>query len=297
LKCGAALAMLAILFIYYLSNTKTATMGLTKERQMEIEHSVTEPMLVRTDNAGVTTLCLNRPLQLNALSEAMLGALQCELDAIAQDAKVRCVVLAGAGKAFCAGHDLREMRSHPSLAYYQALFARCASVMQAIQALPVPVIARVHGIATAAGCQLVASCDLAIAAHDARFAVSGINVGLFCATPAVALSRNISPKRAFDMLVTGRFIDAATALDWGLINQAVAAEELDAAVLHKATEIASKSPAAIRHGKALFYRQRHLVLQDAYACAGDVMAHNMMEEDAGEGLDAFLSKRPPVWTS
>jgi enoyl-CoA hydratase/carnithine racemase len=264
---------------------------------MNTERTQTDPILIREDNAGVATLRLNRPLQLNALSDAMLDALQSALAAIAQDTEVRCVVLAGAGKAFCAGHDLREMRSQPSLAYYQALFARCGAVMQAIQALPVPVIARVHGIATAAGCQLVASCDLAIASTEARFAVSGINVGLFCATPAVALSRNMSPKRAFDMLVGGRFIDAATAQDWGLINEAVAADELDAAVARKAAEIASKSPAAIRHGKALFYRQRQMTLADAYACAGEVMARNMMEEDAGEGIDAFLEKRQPKWTS
>jgi enoyl-CoA hydratase/carnithine racemase len=264
---------------------------------METDRAATEPMLIREDQDGVATLRLNRPLQFNALSEAMLDGMQRALDAIAQDAKVRCVVLAGAGKAFCAGHDLREMHGNRDLAYYQALFARCGAVMQAIQTLPVPVIARVHGIATAAGCQLVASCDLAIASHEARFAVSGINVGLFCATPAVALSRNVAPKRAFDMLVTGRFIDAATALDWGLINEAVAADELDAAVAHKAADIASKSPAAIRHGKAMFYRQRQMTLADAYICAGDVMARNMMEEDADEGVAAFLGKRKPIWTS
>jgi enoyl-CoA hydratase/carnithine racemase len=167
--------------------------------------------------------------------------------------------------------------------------------MQGIQTLPVPVIARVQGIATAAGCQLVASCDLAIAAHSARFAVSGINVGLFCSTPAVALSRNVSAKRAFDMLVTGRFIDAATAADWGLINEAVPDDELDTAVAAKADAILAKSPAAIRHGKAMFYRQKQMALDDAYRFAGEVMAQNMMEEDAGEGIDAFIEKRPPVW--
>jgi enoyl-CoA hydratase/carnithine racemase len=210
---------------------------------------------------------------------------------------VRCVVIAAKGKAFCAGHDLREMRGKPELAYYQALFSRCSRVMQAIQALPVPVIARVHGIATAAGCQLVASCDLAIAAQSARFAVSGINVGLFCSTPSVALSRNMSTKRAFDMLVTGRFVDAATAADWGLINEAVADDALDAAIEHKTAEILAKSPAAVRYGKDMFYRQRQMALADAYAYAGDVMARNMMEEDAGEGIDAFLEKRPPKWAS
>lgn len=262
------------------------------ETNMQTEQT---PLLLREDRDGVVTLRMNRPSQFNALSEAMLDALQNALDAVATDAAVRCVVLAGEGKAFCAGHDLREMRAQPSLDYYQALFARCGRVMQAIQALPVPVLARVHGIATAAGCQLVASCDLAIAASSARFAVSGINVGLFCATPAVALSRNVSSKRAFDMLATGRFIDAATAADFGLINDAVPDDALDAAVARKVADIVGKSPAAIRHGKAMFYRQRQMPLGDAYDYASDVMARNMMEEDAGEGIDAFLEKRQPAW--
>lgn len=264
---------------------------------MEPNPTRNDAPILREAHEGVVTLTLNRPQQFNALSEAMLDALQGALDDIVRDTSVRCVVLAGAGKAFCAGHDLREMRGTPQLTYYQALFARCSTVMQAIQALPVPVIARVHGVATAAGCQLVASCDLAIASEAARFAVSGINVGLFCSTPAVALSRNVSTKRAFDMLVTGRFIDAATAADWGLINEAVPEAELDAAVTRKVVEILSKSPAAVRYGKAMFYRQRQMALSDAYAYAGDVMARNMMEEDAGEGIDAFLEKRPAKWRS
>lgn len=264
---------------------------------MNHDNPMTEAPVLREDSAGVVTLRLNRPLQFNALSEAVLAALQGELDAIALEPSVRCVVLAGAGKAFCAGHDLREMRGTPRLAYYQALFARCARVMQSMQALPVPVIARVHGIATAAGCQLVASCDLAIASESARFAVSGINVGLFCATPAVAVSRNVSSKRAFDMLITGRFIDAATACDWGLINEAVPEDELDAAVARKTDAIMAKSPAAVRYGKAMFYRQRQMALGDAYDYAADVMARNMMEPDACEGIDAFLGKRAPVWTA
>ncbi|MDM0115002.1 enoyl-CoA hydratase [Variovorax sp. J22R133] len=255
------------------------------------------PLLQREDNGGVATLRLNRPEQFNALSEAMLEALQGEVDRIAVDDSVRCVVLAAAGKAFCAGHDLREMRGRPELAYYQALFTQCSRVMQAIQALPVPVIARVHGIATAAGCQLVASCDMAIASEAARFAVSGINVGLFCATPSVALSRNVSAKRAFDMLFTGRFIDAATAADWGLINEAVREDELDAAIARKTDAILAKSRAAVRYGKAMFYRQRQMALGNAYEYASDVMARNMMEEDAGEGIDAFLGKRQPQWRS
>ena len=256
-----------------------------------------DSVVLREDHGGVATLWLNRPDQFNALSEAMLDALQAHLDALALDTGVRCVVVAGRGRAFCAGHDLREMRGTPDLAYYRALFDRCSRVMQAIQVLAVPVIARVHGIATAAGCQLVASCDLAIASGSARFAVSGINVGLFCSTPSVALSRNLSAKNAFDMLVTGRFVDAATAAAWGLVNEAVADEALDAAVAQKAAAILSKSPAAVRYGKSMFYRQRQMALGDAYAFASDVMARNMMEEDACEGIDAFLEKRPPKWAS
>lgn len=255
-----------------------------------------EPLL-KSNEGGVVTLHLNRPLQFNALAEELLDALQHELDAISTDDQVRCVVLSGAGKAFCAGHDLREMRGQPDRDYYKSLFTRCSRVMQGIRELPVPVVARVHGVATAAGCQLVASCDLAIAAESARFAVSGINVGLFCSTPAVALSRNISPKRAFDMLVTGRFIDAATAADWGLINAVVADGDLDAAVARKTAEILAKSPTAIRYGKRMFYKQLQMELIDAYAYASDVMAQNMMEEDACEGIDAFLEKRDPRWHS
>lgn len=253
------------------------------------------PLVLREEHDGLVTLRLNRPLQFNALSEAMLAALQAQFDAIAEEPHVRCVVLAAEGKAFCAGHDLRQMQATRQLAYYQTLFAQCSRVMQAIQALPVPVIARVHGIATAAGCQLVASCDLAVAGASARFAVSGINVGLFCATPSVALSRNVSTKRAFDMLVTGRFIDADTAADWGLVNETVADARLADAVARLAQHIMAKSPTAIRYGKQMFYRQRQLPLADAYAYAGDVMARNMMEEDAEEGVTAFLEKRPPSW--
>lgn len=255
----------------------------------------TEELLLRERRDGIVTLRLNRPRQLNALSEELLVALRRELAVLADDASVRCVVMAGAGRAFCAGHDLQQMRSRREPAYLASVFERCAQVMQAIQALPVPVIARVHGIATAAGCQLVAACDLAIAADTARFAVSGIDVGLFCSTPAVALSRNVSTKRAFDMLVTGSFIDAATAVDWGLVNAAVPEAALDDAIAAKTAVIAAKSPTAIRHGKALFYRQRSMALADAYGCASEVMVRNMMEADAAEGIDAFLGKRKPVW--
>ncbi len=252
------------------------------------------PLLQREDRGGITTLRLNRPQQLNALSDALLAALQRELEDLAAQREVRCVVIAGAGRAFCAGHDLAEMRRSRRLEYYTELFMRCGRMMQSIRALPVPVIAHVHGIATAAGCQLVGACDLAIAAESARFAVSGINVGLFCSAPAVALSRNVSTKRSFDMLVTGRFIDARTAAEWGLINAAVADADLDAAVARKAAEIAAKSPAAIHHGKAMFYRQQSMPLDAAYEFAAQVMACNMMEQDADEGISAFLDKRPPA---
>ena len=256
-----------------------------------------ETLVVREDHGGFVRLRLNRPAQFNALSEGMLDALHAELDAVRKMPSVRAVVLEAAGKAFCAGHDLREMRATPKLETYQSLFTRCSKVMMAIQELPVPVIARVHGVATAAGCQLVASCDLAVASSAAKFAVSGINVGLFCSTPSVALSRNVGTKNAFDMLVTGRFIEATTAREWGLINEVADPDQLDTAVLRYVEQIAGKSPAAIRYGKEMFYRQRRLSLPEAYAYASDVMARNMMEEDAAEGVDAFLQKRPPVWRS
>jgi enoyl-CoA hydratase/carnithine racemase len=252
-------------------------------------------ILLRENLDGVVTLTLNRPAQFNALSEEMLAALQSALDDLAADESVRCVVLAASGRAFCAGHDLKQMRANPRQDYYEALFAGCSRVMQGIVNLPVPVIARVHGMATAAGCQLVASCDLAVAAESATFAVSGINVGLFCSTPAVALSRNVSPKHAFDMLVTGRFISAADALSYGLISRMAPDGELDAAVASLTADICSKSPVAIRTGKAMFSRQRAMSLEDAYAYAGGVMACNMMAEDAAEGIDAFIGKRKPTW--
>jgi enoyl-CoA hydratase/carnithine racemase len=254
-----------------------------------------ESILLREDQDGVVTLTLNRPAELNALSEEILAALQSAFDGIADDDRVRCVVLRGAGRAFCAGHDLKEMRAHPRRDYFEALFAKCSRVMQSIVNLPVPVIARVHGLATAAGCQLVASCDLAVAAESARFAVSGINVGLFCSTPAVALSRNVSPKHAFDMLVTGRFISAAEAYSYGLVSRVAPDAELDHAVGALTAEICSKSPVAVRTGKAMFNRQRTMSLEDAYVYAGEVMACNMMAEDAAEGIDAFIGKRRPVW--
>ncbi|MFN8456292.1 MAG: enoyl-CoA hydratase [Anaerolineae bacterium] len=253
------------------------------------------PILLRDDRDGVATLTLNRPKQYNALSEAMLAALQSELDRLATDSSIRVVVLAANGKAFCAGHDLKEMRSKPEQTYYTDLFKQCSRMMLTIHRLPQPVIARVHGIATAAGCQLVAACDLAVAADTAKFATSGINAGLFCATPAVPVSRNVPRKQAIEMLLTGDFIDAHTAMQWGLVNRVVPAENLDAAVDELVQSILSKSFVAVSTGKQMFYQQLEMGLSDAYHYASEVMACNMMAEDAGEGIDAFIQKRPAMW--
>ena len=254
-----------------------------------------EPPVLRSDRDGIVTLTLNRPRQFNALSRAMLDALQAQLEAIATDASARVVVLAGAGNAFCAGHDLKEMRANHDSAFIRDVFARCGKVMETIIRIPQPVIARVHGIATAAGCQFVAQCDLAVAADNTRFAVSGINVGLFCSTPAVPLSRNLSRKRAMEMLLTGEFIDAPTALDYGLVNRVVPPEELDATVERLARTILAKTPVAVAAGKRAFYRQLELGIADAYALAVETMTCNMMSEDAAEGIDAFMARRPPQW--
>jgi enoyl-CoA hydratase/carnithine racemase len=260
--------------------------------------STDEPLLKRDqDSRGVVTLTLNRPQAYNALSESLLGALQRELDSIAGDEAVRVVVLAAAGKAFCAGHDLREMRAEPSQEYYERLFAQCSRVMLSITRLPVPVIARVQGLATAAGCQLVAQCDLAVAASTARFAVSGVNLGLFCSTPGVPLSRNVSRKRAFEMLVTGDFIDAREAQARGLVNRVVEPPELEAETARLAASIVAKPRVAVALGKELFYRQSELGLTSAYEAAGDTMACNMMDGAALEGVQAFIEKRPPRWGS
>ena len=254
-----------------------------------------EPLLLRElDLRGVLTLTLNRPQAFNALSEAMLEALQAALDGVADDDHVRVVVIAAAGKAFCAGHDLKEMRAQPSLDYYQRLFDQCGRMMMTIQRPRVPVIARVQGIATAAGCQLVAMCDLAVAASDARFAVSGVNLGLFCSTPSVALARNLSRKAAFEMLVTGEFIDAAQAQARGLVNRVAAPEALDAAVQALVDSIVAKAPVAVAMGKALFYRQIEKPIAEAYADAAATMACNMMDSAALEGVLAFLEKRTPA---
>jgi enoyl-CoA hydratase/carnithine racemase len=253
------------------------------------------PILLSSASAGVVQLTLNRPQQFNALSEQMLAELAAALDRVASDKTARVVVIAGAGKAFCAGHDLKQMRANPNLEYYQRLFSDCARIMRRIRTLPQPVIARVHGIATAAGCQLVASCDLAVAAEEARFAVSGINTGLFCSSPAVPLTRNVGRKPAFEMLVTGDFIDAATALARGLVNQVVPLADLDDAVARLAARITAKPAAAIALGKELFYRQIEMGIDAAYQLAAQTMACNMIDDVAQEGVDAFINKRPPNW--
>ena len=252
------------------------------------------PLVLRQqDERGVVALTLNRPQAFNALSEAMLAALAAEFEAIGRDESARVVVLGASGKAFSAGHDLKEMRAQPSLAYYQRLFASCTQVMLAVQRLPVPVIARVQGIATAAGCQLVAMCDLAVASRDAKFAVSGVNLGLFCSTPGVALSRNVARKAAFEMLVTGAFIDADEAKAKGLVNRVADAGALDAEVESLVATIVAKPRVAIAMGKALFYRQLETGIADAYADAGQTMACNMMDSVALDGVQAFIDKRKP----
>ena len=255
-----------------------------------------ESLIVRSqDVRGVVTLTLNRPQAFNALSEAMLVELQQALEAIASDESVRVVVIAADGKAFCAGHDLKEMRADPSMKYYERLFAQCSEMMLAIQQLPVPVIARVQGIATAAGCQLVAMCDLAVASSTARFAVSGVNVGLFCSTPGVALSRNVLRKQAFEMLVTGEFISAQEAKTRGLINRVAEPEQLEPELEKLVAAIISKPRVAVAIGKEFFYRQAEQSIAAAYEAASEIMACNMMDEAALEGVQAFIEKRPPRW--
>ena len=252
-------------------------------------------VLQEMDPRGVVRLTLNRPQAFNALSEGMLEALQAALDGLMNDERARVVVIAAAGKAFCAGHDLKEMRAAPSLEYYERLFGECGRVMKSIQALPMPVIARVHGIATAAGCQLVAACDLAVASSEARFAVSGVNLGLFCSAPSVPLSRNLGRKAAFEMLVTGEFISAEEARGKGLVNRVAAPEALDAEVERLVASIIAKPRVAIAIGKALFYRQLEKPIDAAYDDGAKTMACNMMDEAALEGVQAFNEKRVPRW--
>ena len=254
-----------------------------------------EALIQQRDSRGVWTLTMNRPDNFNALGDEMLDALQAALDRVAQDDTARAVVLGARGKAFCPGHNLKEMIATPSLAHYQALFAKCSRMMLSLQKLPVPVIARVQGVATAAGCQLVAQCDLAVASSEARFAVSGVNFGLFCATPSVPLLRNVPAKQAMEMLVTGEFISAQQALERALVNRVAAPDRLDAEVEQLLASILAKPRVALAMGKALFYRQRELGTEAAYQLAGQTMAVNMMDACAQEGVLAFTEKRPPAW--
>ena len=269
-------------------------MGLNMSEAAPTEQSA--PILQRSDADGVTTLTLNRPSKFNSLSVELLTELQQALDAIARDESVHVVIIAGNGKAFCTGHDLKQMRADSSRETSEKLFRQCSEMMLSITRLPQPVIAKVHGVATAAGCQLVATCDLAVSAEGVKFATSGVNLGLFCSTPMVAISRNMPRKAAMDLLLTGDFIDAQAALDYGLLNHVVAADELDDFVDQLARKIASKSPTAIAMGKQLFYRQMEAAMSAAFDMASETMACNMTSEDAREGIDAFLQKAPmPAW--
>ena len=257
-------------------------------------------LVLRNDTGAIAQLTLNSPGNLNALSDAMLVAIQAEFDRLAADRSIRVITIKGEGKAFCAGHDLKEMTAGRAAddggaAYFRDLFDRCGAMMQTIPQLPQPVIAQVHGIATAAGCQLVASCDMAVAAEGTRFGVNGVNIGLFCSTPMVALSRNIPRKNAFELLTTGQFVDSARAAELGLINRAVAPENLEAETLQLAETVAGKLGSAVRIGKRAFYEQLEMGLADAYSYAGDVMAENMMNKDTEEGISAFIEKRSPEW--
>ena len=254
-----------------------------------------EPVLIRHEAGAVARLVMNRPEARNALSVALMGALREELDALARDTDIRAVIIAGNGPAFCAGHDLKEMRANPDRESCEDLFRQCGALMVSITRLPQPVIARVHGIATAAGCQLVATCDLAVAGPHARFATPGVNLGLFCSTPMVALSRAVGRKAAMEMLLTGIPVDGETALRFGLINRVVSEDALDATVDQLAATIAGKSSLTISLGKEAFYRQLELGLEEAYAYASGVMTRNMLADDAAEGIDAFLEKRTPQW--
>lgn len=259
------------------------------------ENVAVEPVLLRGDVDGISTLTLNRPKQFNALSERMLDELQTTLNDIADSASIRVIIIAGAGKAFCGGHDLKEMRAQPDEQYYRFLFNKCSAMMLTMTQIPQPVIARVHGIATAAGCQLVANADLAVASTTATFATSGINLGLFCSTPGVPLSRNVLRKHAMEMLLTGEFVSAEKAAHLGLVNRVVDPDLLDSQVMSLARHIAARPAIAVRTGKQMFYKQIDKELKEAYSYAADVMARNMMAADTAEGIDAFIQKREPAW--
>lgn len=254
-------------------------------------------VLTAQPSPEIVRLTLNRADTYNALSEEMLEALAQALDAVAQQAGVKVVILEAKGKAFCAGHDLKQMRASPSQTYYQQLFERCSQIMLQVQRLPQPVIAQVQGVATAAGCQLVAMCDLAVASSAAKFAVSGVNLGLFCATPSVALARNIARKKAMYLLLTGDFIDAQQAMEWGLVNDVVEPEDLSASTLRLAQKVAQKPKTALHMGKQLFYQQVEQPMAAAYGLACQTMACNMMDDSALEGVQAFIDKRQPNWSA
>lgn len=259
-------------------------------------------LLERNDTGTIAHLHLNDPTRLNALSDEMLAALQSQFDALKQDVTIRAVVISGEGKAFCAGHDLKQMQQGRQAedggrAYFKALFDRCTRVMMSIREMPQPVIAMPHGIATAAGCQLVASCDMAVAAEGTRFGVNGVNIGLFCSTPMVALSRNVPRKQAFEMLTTGEFIDTDRALAIGLINRVASPDSLEVETMQLAETVASKLSAAVTIGKRAFYDQLEMTLDEAYAHTGAVMVENMLWRDTNEGIAAFIEKRPPDWQS
>ena len=254
-----------------------------------------QPLVLTEVRDGVASLTLNRGERFNALSMPMVGAIETGIDALAADTSVRAIVIAAQGKGFCAGHDLKEMRAHPDLDWQRELFGACGRMMQKLTQVPQPVIARVHGIATAAGCQLVSMCDLAVAADTAKFALPGVNVGVFCSTPAVGVARNISRKRVMEMLLSGEMIDAPTALAWGLVNRVVPVAMLDAAVKEFTDVIVARSPAVVALGKKTFYEQIDRGMAGAYETAGESMACNLLEPDAAEGIDAFLGKRIPSW--
>lgn len=261
---------------------------------------MTEPILLRNDKSAVASLTLNSPRNLNALSDEMIAHLHEMLDEIAEDKNIRAVILAGSGKAFCAGHDLKQMQQgrqaeDKGRAYFLDLFERCSALMARIQTLPQPVIARVHGLATAAGCQLVATCDLAVADKSTKFGVNGVNIGLFCSTPMVALSRNIPTKQAFEMLTTGEFISAKRAKKLGLINKTVSPEKLKEETDALAEKLASKLASAVKIGKSAYYHQMHLPTKQAYEFTAEVMVENMLNSDTHEGIEAFLAKRHPSW--
>lgn len=256
-----------------------------------------QPDLLVEKNDAIATVTLNRPRQRNALSRSLIADLRQALADIDRDAAIRLVILAGAGPAFCAGHDLKEIRANPDRAFLQGLFEECSGLMLALQSIRQPIIARVHGVATAAGCQLVASCDLAVAASDARFATPGVNIGLFCSTPMVALSRAVSRKTAMEMLLTGEMVDAETARQYGLINRIAVPDELASVTDDLAHTILSKSPVALKIGKSAFYRQIEMGVEDAYDYVSQVMTENMLERETEQGVDAFLNKQPPPWQS